>query len=425
MLFLQTIISAIDSLLKNKKRTFMTIFGFAVGVALVIVVLSVGSFCSEVINLYYSGIEESKYLEVKAYEKVDRTKIKSFSLESCNEYNEKLPEYVYGIYFSSEEEYKAISFCKEKKYDTVLNGGSALSTVMYQLTTECGRFISNLDCNESRKVAIIPDTIAEDCYGSNENALNNSIFIKCENDNFIECTIIGVYRTLKDDNSNSMKNKIYVPYTTVNEMLGLENKKEFTELKVLYRYGKISEDNAMRHTINFFNEKYKDANLMVYPSVTQSEESVRMVKYITAMFVFFSSIVFLVSGIGLTNTLLISVTERTFEIGIRKAIGAPNSLIKWQFMWESLIVCVVACAIGIGLGFVMDFLLESNIEHLLMLLLDEKYSNIITSAEIPLQPKGLSIFIVVLVSLLLGRIFGGYPARKAMKMQPVEALRYQ
>lgn len=113
-----------------------------------------------------------------------------------------------------------------------------------------------------------------------------------------------------------------------------------------------------------------------------------------------------VGGIGVMNIMLVSVTERTREIGIRKALGAPNSAIRTQFIVESSIICIIGGIIGVILGVVLG-----NVGGLI----------IKTNAS----PSILAIIIAVIFSMAIGIFFGYYPANKASKLDPIEALRYE
>lgn len=428
MLFWESLCNGLDALLKQKKRTVLTMTGFAFGVALVIVIFSLGNAAGEVMKLYYADVEDGKYLNVMITSGYDTENVKQQKVSSkqCETFNSELPDYVYGISFTTDESYGSrIYYTETGYYDVFLGGVSAATQHIYQLQLACGRFITNQDCIENRSTLVIPDKLAENLYGDEENALGKAIRITGNSGIVSDAVIVGVFKELQSDRSESLK--IYAPYTYVNIIHGIETEKEFANLKIAYRQGTINEMNAITYCYDYFQKLFSDDTMMVQVSTsyTQSEDAKKMVDLITMMFVIVSGIVFLVSGIGLVNTLLVSVSERTPEIGIRKALGAPEHSIKQQFIAESCVICTLGCVLGIAMGYAIDIVFENHLEKLLSLALDEQYSYIIACADIQLQPTMGAIVFVVVISLFLGVVFGGYPARKAMRMQPIDALRYE
>ena len=132
----------------------------------------------------------------------------------------------------------------------------------------------------------------------------------------------------------------------------------------------------------------------------------QILSYITIFVVFVAAISLLVGGIGVMNIMLVSVTERTREIGTRKALGAKNSAIRLQFIVESVIICLIGGIIGIALGMLMGYSGAALLGF-------------------PARPSVQAIVIAVGFSMLIGVFFGYYPANKAAKLDPIEALRYE
>jgi len=162
-------------------------------------------------------------------------------------------------------------------------------------------------------------------------------------------------------------------------------------------------------TKNFFNTFYK--NNTKYEIGAMSMEAMMstmtdMLGIISIAVAVIAGISLLVGGIGVMNIMLVSVTERTKEIGTRKALGARNSAIRTQFIVEAVIICaiggIIGILIGVGLGYIGSILLGS-----------------------PAFPSIIIILIAVLFSMIIGVFFGYYPANKAAKLDPIEALRYE
>ena len=146
---------------------------------------------------------------------------------------------------------------------------------------------------------------------------------------------------------------------------------------------------------------------MAYSMSSYLEEMNDMVKTMTLAIAVIAGIALLVGGIGVMNIMLVSITERTREIGTRKALGAPNSSIRMQFIVESIVICLIGGIIGMLLGILMGYGGVKLIQS--------------TAFEVSVK----SVLISIGFSMGIGVFFGYYPANKAAKMDPIEALRYE
>ena len=129
----------------------------------------------------------------------------------------------------------------------------------------------------------------------------------------------------------------------------------------------------------------------------------------------------LVAGVGVMNIMLVSITERTREIGVRMALGAKRSTIRMQFVIEAIVLCIIGGLIGIALGILNGFLLGKAAEFLIQNMYSEYSSYIIMSVH----PSVKAILLSLFFSMLTGVFFGYYPANKASKMEVIDALRYE
>ena len=147
----------------------------------------------------------------------------------------------------------------------------------------------------------------------------------------------------------------------------------------------------------------------------------RVIIVVSVAFCFFAAISLLVGGVGVMNIMLVSITERTKEIGIRKALGAKNKAIKQQFLIEALELCLVGGIIGILIAIQFGLILGK----LPMLVINSYYSDYAGYIIMNVHPSVLAIIFSVCFSMLIGVFFGYYPANKAAKLNPIEALRYE
>lgn len=397
MIFLESLLVSFDVLKKQKARTLLTMFGFAFGVALIIIILSVGSCAGDIMKLYYSGIEEGKYIQAVFMSETAGNNVRpdSLTMDDINSFNSgELPDYVYGISIESPETVEgSVPLLEYSEAEVNIKGVSSASRYIEQLKIENGRFISDEDCSHISNVTVIPDTLAVKLFGSAENALMNDITVKLDRGRQVDCTVIGVYMAVNLNEKDKYIYSVYFPYTLLNEICGYSMPEKFPSVRIAYKQGTISENSAIQYVYNSFLSESMGVKkyCLVSTSYTDSEDSQKTVAMITLVFIVILGIVFLVSGLGLTNTLLVSISERTQEIGILKAIGARDKDIRVQFITEACTICLGGCLSGIILG---TFVLPVKI-----------------------------LLLAFLFSMITGVVFGIIPAIKASRKNVVDALR--
>ena len=146
-----------------------------------------------------------------------------------------------------------------------------------------------------------------------------------------------------------------------------------------------------------------------------------VINVITIAISFIAAISLVVGGVGVMNIMLVSITERTKEIGIRKALGAKNRDIRQQFLMESVVLCLIGGIIGILLGILFGFLLG----RIAMMFINSYYAEYSSYIVMSVRPSGPAILLSVGFSMLIGIFFGSYPAKKAARMEVIDALRYE
>ena len=174
----------------------------------------------------------------------------------------------------------------------------------------------------------------------------------------------------------------------------------------------------------FFDAKYAqnpDYNVSVYNMASDLGMINTVINVITVAVSGIAAISLIVGGVGVMNIMLVSITERTREIGIRMALGAKRSTIRMQFVIEAIVLCIIGGLIGIALGILNGFLLGKAAEFLIQNMYSEYSSYIIMSVH----PSVKAILLSLFFSMLTGVFFGYYPANKASKMEVIDALRYE
>ena len=398
--------SAIFNILASKMRTFLTTLGIIIGITAVIIITAIGKGFQNDMNETFSGIDAGAIEVYTSYNETIRDKDK-FTLKDLDSLRElENIEFVSPSYGSNVSvELKDPSQLKS----CILNGTNEDAKGLKNLKMKYGRFIDEKDRQGKSKVCVIDNNLAKEIFGR-EDAIGETISAETVFGDIksIELEVIGVYEI---EQADFYTPSIYFPIETSMDFLGnTEQTFETINLKVIDSsiFDKTKREILKVLTSNHNNqeEKYQ---------VSGSFEMMNTMSATIQMFTVFiglvASISLLVGGIGVMNIMLVTVTERTKEIGIRKSLGATNSNIKMQFLIEAITVALLGGVVGIILGYIGSFLA----------------GKVISLMGSTLKPE-VSIPVVigaVLISSMIGVIFGVYPAGKAAKLDPIEALRYE
>ena len=289
------------------------------------------------------------------------------------------------------------------------NDGYALSN---NISIIKGRYLSDNDIQGGRMVAVVSDKLVDKMFKSNEDPIGQEIQMTLTN-SITTATIIGVYKyenlmpmgmMAGDDNITT---DVYMPISISPKITG-ESINGYESLTIT---ASTSADiNALVSGIkSTFERIYKNNNKYTVTAISMEsmlEQAAQITATLNTAIAVIAGISLLVGGIGVMNIMLVSVTERTREIGTRKALGAQDSAIRAQFIIESVILCMVGGAIGIVLGIALGSF-------------GSKLLNSVATTNVGI------IIIAVGFSMAIGIFFGYYPANKAAKLDPIEALRYE
>lgn len=393
MLF-QSVKMAWKSIASNKMRSFLTMLGIIIGVLSLVVLVSLVNGATTTVTDEINSLG-SNLLTVS----ISDNKGKPMKLEDVNALMDEneIALTAPGATLNLTGKYGGES-------DSVMvTGTTAAYSEIQGLALKYGRFLKSTDVDNVNYVAVVNETLAEDMVGYTS-CVGEKIHL-----NGMTFTIIGV---LDEENSSSLTSlagdqmMAYIPYTTairVSNNVGTE---------VTSFYAAAADENSMEAAeaalkalmMARFNED-EDAF-----TITNRSEIMDALSSVTGTLSLLlggiAAISLLVGGIGIMNIMLVSVTERTREIGIRKAIGAGRGTIMLQFLVEALTISLIGCVIGIGCSWII-----------LMAV------NVIGDASFGLN--GTVVVISMLFSLGIGVIFGMYPANKAATMLPIDALRFE
>ena len=279
-----------------------------------------------------------------------------------------------------------------------------------QVTLLAGRLIKKADLSGKKHVIVVSDQLVESMFdGDNDAALWQKINVNI-NGNYQDFYSVGVYEyesagTVSD--SDDVTTNAYIPLATEKDIMRSDD--GYTQFTIVTDTS-VSSVSAFANQVEAFFAPYYASNDN-YEIATSTMESMtesmsEMVHTVSLAISLIAGISLLVGGIGVMNIMLVSITERTREIGTRKALGATNGSIRLQFIIESMVLCLVGGCLGIVLGLILGSVAASVLGY---------------SATAPVA----AIFVAVLFSMVVGVFFGYYPANKAARMDPIEALRYE
>jgi putative ABC transport system permease protein len=395
---------ALQALKANKLRTFLTILGIVIGMATVIGIHSIIQGLNEA---FYSSISAlgSDILYVQKFAWFDHQDwIESRNRKNIGEKEaeaiQKYATLVKAVSQTSSAQ-RSVKFENKSLADVYILGASAAYQITSNIIPELGRFYSEQEAEHRRAVCVIGWEVADRLF-KKLNPIGRRVSIAGH-----KFTVVGVNEKQGSLFGFNMDSQVIMPLGIFQKIFGsrrwitieakvlspqlLEDAKD--ELTGILRRVRKVEPGAK----NDFALNQQNMFAEMYQNLTRA-------LYFVAFFIGF--IALLVGGIGIMNILLVSVTERTREIGIRKAIGAKKSDILWQFLVESVVVTALGGIIGIITGFAFAKLVAS-----------------MTILAATVSP--VSIIIGLIFIALFGLFFGIYPAYKAAKLDPIEALRYE
>ncbi|KKR19965.1 MAG: hypothetical protein UT48_C0025G0007 [Parcubacteria group bacterium GW2011_GWE2_39_37] len=413
--FVQAIKSSISALLANKGRSFLTMLGIIIGVGAVIIIIAVGAGAQSLIVSQVKGLGSNLVgiLPGKSEEKgppasVMGIVITTLTYDDAQAINDKknVPNLVDVSAYT-----KSIGTLAwgSNTYDTSLSG----STVGY-LEVEGGevaegRFFTKEEEKNLSRVVVLGSEVKDQLFGTSE-AVGQRIKI-----NKHSFEVIGVMKERGTVAFQNYDDQVFIPIITVQKLiagvnhLGLIRAKVDNQDNIAVAMKDIEITLRERHNISDESGASDDF------TVQSADTALDMLKTITNALKYFlaaiASLSLLVGGIGIMNIMLVSVTERTREIGLRKAVGATNFKIRSQFLFEAIIITFLGGIIGMIGGTVISFLIAK-----VAVFLGYDWEFLVSI---------FSILLAVSVSISVGIIFGLYPAIKASKLNPIEALRYE
>lgn len=385
----QSVKMAVRSIQSNKMRAILTMLGIIIGVSSVIVLVSISQGSAQTVTSQINQLG-TNLLTVSSYS-TDDVDLREDKISELGDLN--------GVKAVSPVVSGRVNVKKEKTTSQVtLTGTNAAYKTVRDTKVSQGRFITDLDVDYRQKIVVLGSDTASTFFGT-ENPVGQ--YIQLEGTSF---KIVGVLASKGSSLGQGGDNVVIVPLSTGQRLVGS------TKISTVYLQAKNSDQ------MDFVMNEVKMKMASLYPGksdsygVTNQQDVMDTMSSVsdtmTMMLGGIASISLLVGGIGIMNIMLVSVSERTKEIGIRKAIGAKRRDVLLQFLIEAVVLSSMGGLIGIlaglGLGKVVSLLMSISIS----------YSTSVIAFSF-------------LFSLVVGVVFGVFPANKASKLNPIQALRYQ
>lgn len=397
---------AIDSLRANKLRTFLSMLGIIIGVGAVIAIVSIGSGAREQITAQISDLGSNVINILPGTSKgwggkVSTSSADVFTLELADHIEEVSPSVRKVVPISQGS---GLLIKGNFNIQTTIIGTNAGYSEINNYNLGQGQFLTDNDLKDARNVVVLGSELAKDLFG-NSNPLGEKVKLNYQKRDYL-FTVIGVMEEKGVGLTGNLNKQAYIPITTF--MKKLSNSRFVSYYMAQANSSK--EASAAVGEIEYFLTKYLEDEEKEKFNLLSQDQILDTVSLVTAslslMLGGIAAISLLVGGIGIMNIMLVSVTERTREIGIRKALGAKNKNIMSQFLIEALSLSGMGGLIGIFFGWLGAYVIAQ-------------------AGKWPLVITPISVLLAFGFALIIGLFFGLYPAMKAAKMDPVEALRYE
>ncbi|MGN0335431.1 MAG: ABC transporter permease [Lachnospiraceae bacterium] len=432
MLFYENILLAFTGLRTNKMRTLLTMLGIIIGIASVIAIMTVGDSISGSVtssmeemganNITVGVTRKSTENEITSDGRVFAGISRSNSMSEDDYISENMLQEFEAAYGESIESIylnipvgNGTAEAENFSSNVSILGVNTEYLENEDLSLLSGRTLTARDQEEAREVILVSDHVIDTLFDGNcDSAIGSAIDVFINN-RYYNFTVVGVYEydenaSFTTESVQDVTTTIYLPLRAAKNLT--HSDQGYSQITVVSSDG--TDSSAFSDTIeNYFNNTYYRNNESYEISAASMEnmissltEMLSTISLAIAVIAVIAGISLLVGGIGVMNIMLVSITERTKEIGTRKALGATNSSIRLQFITESIVICIIGGMIGIILGIGIAAIATSLLGY-------------------SVRPSVSGISLSFAFSAAIGLFFGFYPANKAAGLNPIDALRYE
>lgn len=402
----EIVIEAFNTLRINKMRTALAVLGIVIGIGSVIALVSLGQASQKSITNQIESLGSNLLT-------ITPTNAQSGNVRSSGAVTTLTYDDAKAI--SSSATITTVSKVSPElsKRSQVVTGKNNTNTSIYgivpayaevkKIEVANGTFITQSDVDSMSKVAVLGPQVVTDLFGEGASVIGQTIRIEGQT-----LRIIGVTKEKGGSGFNNQDDVIYVPLTTGMKVLYGQNYLNSISVEAESADVMVTAQDQIGYLL-LDRHKLKDPakadfRIMNQGDILSTASSITSI--FTSLLSGIAAISLLVGGIGIMNIMLVTVTERTREVGLRKALGAKKKTIITQFLTEAIILTVLGGFLGMILGILISFILAKVM-------------------SLPFTISISSIALAIGVSGVIGVVFGWYPAKKASDLQPIEALRYE
>ena len=399
---------AFRAIANNKFRSFLSMLGIIIGVAAVIVMMAIGQGSKESIRKNISQMGTNVIMIRPGADMMGGVRQDPSSMQTLKiaDYESFIKDKKYVTYVSPEVNASGQAIYGANNTNTTIYGESLDDLDIKQWEISQGVAFTDEDVKKNAKVCLVGKTIVDELFPDGSDPVGKTIRFKS-----IPFRICGVLKSKGYNNwGMDQDNVIIAPYTTVMKRIAAQTffssftcsaiSEEMTDEAIDELTQKLRENHKINDTSGDSDDFTIRSQQEMMETMSSTMDTVTIILVVAAAFSL------LVAGIGIMNIMLVSVTERTKEIGLRMSVGARGIDISNQFLIESVIISLTGGIIGIILGEIISAL-ATMIFHL------------------PTSVPGWSITVSFIVCTIIGVGFGYFPARKAARMDPIEAIRYE
>ena len=444
-MFWENIKEAFTSILSNKMRSLLTMLGIIIGISSVIIITTIGGSIQSTLTATLNslgGNTVTAYVQARypddddedawaTWEYPDMTESDYVTQKMIDGLVEQYPDEVKGV---AAQNYlgngKITDEADSDNYANVTMNGITPEYLDYmKLKISAGRSLTKADDVGQKRVCLIADTMAKRYFGD-KSPIGEQLSVVSSDGGIYDFSVVGVYEYNqalfgKVDTTVPEKDRVtdmMIPIQTSFKLQGSEQTGYENFNLLLTPLADIEQ--ATSDITSYFDAIYANNEkftVMTYNMQSDLGMINTVLNVITIAVSGIAAISLIVGGVGVMNIMLVSITERTREIGVRMALGAKRRTIKMQFVIEAIVLCLIGGIIGILLGVGVGALLGMAAGFVIQNMYAEYSSYIILSVHPSVQAIMLSLFF----SMLTGVFFGYYPANKAAKMEVIDALRYE
>ena len=402
MLLIDTFVLALKNIWSNKMRTILTMLGIIIGVTAVIVIVGLGNGMTQQVRESFSSMGINS-MSVSIW---GRGSSRTATVDYMYQVVDDNPQYLSDISPNVQVSNQTVKEGRDTYRYTGVYGVNEDYTAMANYTIAEGRGLQYMDMKENKYVCVIGDYLAREAY--NGNAVGETIKVGA-----YQFRIVGTLSPKTSDpelQEGGEDDRVYIPYTVALRINQSTMVDSYTVIMADENYASQAKSTIEQTLYAIYQN---EDSYYVYSMSELLEQMNQTISMVVMVLTLIAGISLLVGGIGIMNIMLVSVSERTREIGIRKALGARETTILFQFVVEAGTTSALGGFIGIVLGYGLSAAATAVVPL------------VAPGQSVAISPGTTAVLVSFGISVGIGVVFGFLPARRAARLNPIEALRYE